>query len=265
MSYNTRFNGCLKFNKPVVSELKEYINKFSEIRHIKLKTDEIKLCFPNWKQDSFNGNLGEEGMFFINSSTWGTAAMEDYNVPPRNCPSLYCQWIINDYNELEWDGGEGFYEYVDWLKFLIKYFFNPNGYILNGTIYYSGDDTTDNGRVVVTDNNVVVFENNEDEYILIHTYNRYINDIRKFPDESSAFKAMVESVFSVLKNIGMYNTLNDECCKKYGIPLKEALFKESIMGQQVCLLDSAFIGSYIGVSLYGLIDDYDWVIEVIPN
>lgn len=34
----------------------------------------------------------------------------------RKYPGIWCQWIINSNNKLEWNGAEKFYYYVEWLR-----------------------------------------------------------------------------------------------------------------------------------------------------
>ncbi len=80
-------------------------------------------------------------------SSWGT----DPNYP--NSPESYCQWEITEDGEgLQWDGGEKFYDYVDWLEYLIKFFFAPRGYILTGQIEWNGEDKNDIGKITVLNN-----------------------------------------------------------------------------------------------------------------
>lgn len=73
-------------------------------------------------------------------------------------PGLWCQWEVVDNGVdgcfLQWDGGEKFYEYIAWLKYLIDRFFEPWGVKLNGEIDWSGEENTDMGQIIVT-NNVV--------------------------------------------------------------------------------------------------------------
>lgn len=88
----------------------------------------------------------------------------DYNQPPGmfdvggdpgRQPSLWCQWTPNeDSTAIEWDFGEKFYSYVEWLEYIIKYFLKPWGYTLNGEVRYRGDDFDDLGTIVVEDNEV---------------------------------------------------------------------------------------------------------------
>ncbi|HTG59201.1 MAG TPA: hypothetical protein VMG63_07310 [Terriglobia bacterium] len=49
--------------------------------------------------------------------------------------SYYCQWMPSDDGKLlVWDGGEKFYEYVEWLQYLIDNFFVSWGYVINGSV-----------------------------------------------------------------------------------------------------------------------------------
>ena len=54
------------------------------------------------------------------------------------------------------DGNEKFYEYEEWLRYLIKHFFEPSGYILNGEIEFQGEDYDDFGIIYVKDNVVTI-------------------------------------------------------------------------------------------------------------
>jgi hypothetical protein len=79
----------------------------------------------------------------------------NYNTPPSGQPSLWCQWVPNENGTaIEWDGGEKFYEYVDWIEYLISNFLAPWGYVLNGEVEWSGEDRDDRGMIII-DNNIV--------------------------------------------------------------------------------------------------------------
>lgn len=158
MGYTTEFYGSLKFNKPVTEELKNYINKFSSTRRMQRDVEGIKKLYPNWKELCFNGELGNEGEYFVGGEGFMGQGKEttiiNYNRPPITQPSLWCQWIINEYGELAWDENEKFYSYIEWLEYLINNFFKPLGYVLNGEIEFQGDDMNDFGTIVVTDNDI---------------------------------------------------------------------------------------------------------------
>jgi len=72
-------------------------------------------------------------------------------------PGYYCQWVPNETGTvIEWDGNEKFYDYEDWIVYLIKNFLAPWGYKLNGTVLWSGESRGDSGVITITDNRVHV-------------------------------------------------------------------------------------------------------------
>ena len=157
MGYTTDFNGSFKFNKPVEPWLIEYINKFCNSRRMKRDNNKIKELYPKWKDLCFNGELGFEGEYFVGGIGFmgqgGDDSVLNHNAPAFTQPGLWCQWIITDDGEcLEWDGGEKFYYYEEWLEYLIENFFAPLGYVLNGDVSFQGEDYDDFGVIVVTDN-----------------------------------------------------------------------------------------------------------------
>lgn len=80
-------------------------------------------------------------------------------------PGIWCQWILEENDgefTLEWDGGEKFYEYTEWLRYLIEHFFEPNGIKLDGLIYWDGEESDDTGRIIVKDS--VVKECSGEDY-----------------------------------------------------------------------------------------------------
>lgn len=156
MGYTTTFEGTLEFNKEVTEELKNFINNFSNVRHMKRDADKIKEKYPNWNKMCYNGNLGKQGQYFIGDTNYNDPSILDINCPANGVPGLWCQWIINDNGELEWDGGEKFYYYEEWLNYLIDNFFEPEGYVLNGTISFQGEDSDDYGDIVVVNNYVTI-------------------------------------------------------------------------------------------------------------
>lgn len=71
----------------------------------------------------------------------------------------YCQWQpTRDGKSLEWDGGEKFYNYVEWLQYLIVRFFKPWGIELSGEIEYQGEEVGDVGKLVIEDGKVKQIE-----------------------------------------------------------------------------------------------------------
>jgi len=148
MGYTTEFTGSFKFNKPLEARIREYLVKFNETRRM------ARTLSPAY---------GVEGEFFVDAhGDYGqdrSSDIIDYNRPPSTQPGLWCQWRPNeDGTELEWDGGEKFYHYVEWLEYLIAHFIEKNGYKLSGTVQWQGEDSDDRGEIVVTDNKVSTFK-----------------------------------------------------------------------------------------------------------
>lgn len=77
----------------------------------------------------------------------------------QKMPGIWCQWVPSEDGEyIQWDGGEKFYEYIEWLQWLVVNFFQPKGYVLNGKIDWEGEDSEDIGTIIVKDNMVSVQE-----------------------------------------------------------------------------------------------------------
>lgn len=93
-------------------------------------------------------------------NTINNFAAERHEPRLGGCPGCWCQWIIvTDYNGNEaliWDQNEKFYEYVPWLNYLITNFFEPAGYVLNGTVDYQGEELDDFGTIEVKDNEIIM-------------------------------------------------------------------------------------------------------------
>lgn len=121
---------------------------------------------------------GVEGEFFVGSpENMGQNHCEsiiDYNRPPSTQPGLWCNWTVGDedWNPISgsslgeeeiattivWDEGEKFYNYVEWLDYLIKSFLIPWGYVLDGEVQWRGEDWDDNGTIRVENNVITVVE-----------------------------------------------------------------------------------------------------------
>jgi len=144
MGYTTDFYGKFELNKKLDDKLHQFLTKFSASRRV-MRT------LPT--------EYGIDGEFFVDGYRgFGTIdankdSIVDYNTPPYTQPGLWCQWTPSDDGmSIEWDGGEKFYNYREWLLYIIQNFLHPNGYILNGVIAYKGESSGDYGDLVVQDN-----------------------------------------------------------------------------------------------------------------
>jgi hypothetical protein len=163
MGYTTDFNGEFNLDKPLTSAHKAYLEKFNETRRMKRKQAPTAKRPDPIRVDA-GLPIGKEGAYFVGEGgDYGQGegcgndiiGLVDYNTPPSGQPSLWCQWVPNeDGTSIVWDGGEKFYEYIDWIEYLVENFIKPWGYTLNGEVEWYGEDANDRGMIVV-DNNVV--------------------------------------------------------------------------------------------------------------
>ncbi len=148
MGYTTDFSGSFELNKQLGPKMKEFLTKFNETRRMKRNVSD---------------KYGVEGEFFVGGTgSFGQDSTEDivdYNEPPSTQPGLWCQWTpTQDGMGIEWDGGEKFYHYTEWLVYLITKILEPNGYVLNGVVQWQGEDVGDVGEIFVEDNKVFIQE-----------------------------------------------------------------------------------------------------------
>ncbi len=94
---------------------------------------------------------------------------DNYNVPPRGQPNLWCDWqVCWEGDCLAWDGTEKSYSMVPWLRYLITHFLKPGGraqgrrgfedftfdHVVSGTVVGCRRDTKELFAVRVVDNRV---------------------------------------------------------------------------------------------------------------
>lgn len=116
MGYTTNFSGYFKFDKPLSVEHLRALEDFAHDNH------NLQELLNGQEDDSSDGHD-------------------------------YCQWVPDEEGEtLVWDGGEKFYDYVEWLEYLIVHFLKPWGYTLNGEVEWKGEQAGDLGKIIVTDN-----------------------------------------------------------------------------------------------------------------
>jgi hypothetical protein len=148
MGYTTDFKGNFGLNKELSPKMAQYLTLFNETRRIQRSTDSV---------------FGIEGEFFVfgggNFGQDREPNVIDFNTPPSTQPGLWCKWTpTEDRMGIEWDGNEKFYHYTEWLVYLIHKILAPNGYVLNGIVEWSGEETGDVGEIFVEDNKVFIQE-----------------------------------------------------------------------------------------------------------
>lgn len=143
MGYTTKFKGKFKIDKPLDDETFELLKLIAETRRM--------------KRSGLPEKYGVDGEFYGESDNneGSQGKIVDYNTPPSTQPGLWCQWLIQeDRQTIEWDRGEKFYKYVEWLEYLIDRILKPRNYIVNGVVKYKGEYSDDSGSIEVKDNEV---------------------------------------------------------------------------------------------------------------
>ena len=154
MGYTTNLYGKLKFNRQLTVGEKNYLEKFANTRRMARNVDNM---------------YGVEGEFYVDGDGMMGQGHDDniidYNRPPKTQPGLWCQWVpTEDGYGLEWDGYEKFYNYVEWLEYLIKSVFpwiledGDEPLVLNGEIEWYGEHREDMGKIFVHNNVVTTKE-----------------------------------------------------------------------------------------------------------
>ena len=115
MGYTTRFDGILNFNRELTHR------EWLDLNEINKYPDECK----------------------------------KYTSTPDTIPNSYLQWTpTEDGTGYEWDGAEKFYDYVHWLRWVVKHYMIPHDLVLNGKLRWQGEEIDDSGYIVVVDNKV---------------------------------------------------------------------------------------------------------------
>lgn len=143
MGYSTDFWGQFNLNKQLDPATHELLKKLAETRRMARKGLDPAV-------------YGVEGEFYCGSGMSGQDHENniiDYNRPPSTQPGLWLQWKPTpDGLHIEWDGGEKFYNYEEWIEYLIDKILAPRGYVLNGNVSWQGEDSEDRGILVIKNN-----------------------------------------------------------------------------------------------------------------
>jgi hypothetical protein len=160
MGYTTDFDGHFTLDKPLTQAHADYLNKFSSTRRVQRQNAEL----PDPLREAVGLPMGVDGGYYVNAGGFHGQAEDEsivnYNMPPEGQPGLWCQWVVTkdnngNYTKIEWDGGEKFYNYIEWINYIIEHFLMPWGYTLNGVVKWRGEDFYDIGTIVIV-NNVVI-------------------------------------------------------------------------------------------------------------
>ena len=160
MGYTTEFDGEFSVSPPLRLEHATYLRTFSQTR--RMKRDSLKTSLRSDPvREGVSLPVGDEGAYFVGEDGFkGQDIGPDVinpNIPPVGQPGLWCQWTPSeDGSTIQWDGGEKFYDYIEWIRYLIEHFLEPWGYTLSGEVRWEGEDHEDMGLIHISHNLVKV-------------------------------------------------------------------------------------------------------------
>lgn len=161
MGYQTEFSGAFVLDRPLTVAHKLYLECFSGSRRMK-RNPAITAGLPDIVRESAGiTTVGVDGGYYVghaHDNRCGQSETPDVissGHPPEGQPGLWCEWVpSDDGKEIEWSGGEKFYDYIEWIIYLVEHFLKPWGYVLNGRVEWNGEERGDVGVIVITDNTV---------------------------------------------------------------------------------------------------------------
>ena len=161
MGYTTDFAGQFKCDPPLDPVHVAYLQRFRGTRRMQRNPDMLP---EDPLREAADLPPGTDGEYFVGDGANFGQNKDDsiinFNSPPRTQPGLWCQWVpTDDGKAIEWDGGEKFYSYVEWLEYIIEAFMVPWGYVLNGEVGWQGEEHDDCGVIYCEDNKVDAVEN----------------------------------------------------------------------------------------------------------
>lgn len=164
MGYTTDFSGEFTVTPPLTASHAAYLRKFAATRRMKRVNVEEGIgnreIAPPQAEEGLHKEVGLpwgiEGEFYVDHESWSSEGDEtviDHNTPPSTQPGLWCQWVPGeDGSTIVWDGGEKFYDYVEWLQYIVDNFLKRWGYQLDGEVDWQGEDGDDFGKIVAKGN-----------------------------------------------------------------------------------------------------------------
>jgi hypothetical protein len=160
MGYHTDFKGHFTFDHPLTDAQREYLTKFNQTRRMKRNSFKVE-TFPDPVRNAVGLPVGLDGGYFVGAAgSYGQdhdSSVTDYNREPAGQPGLWCQWAPNaSGTKLEWDGGEKFYNYIEWLEYIITHFLAPWGRTITGVVKWDGEEQGDDGKIIVKDNKIEI-------------------------------------------------------------------------------------------------------------
>jgi hypothetical protein len=158
MGYTTDFYGEFSITPPLEPLQIGYLKKFADTRRMQ-RVSAIAEIMEDPMRVAVGLPIGVVGEYFVGGLGFAGQDHDDsvsnYNSPPASQPHLWCQWIPSEDGAfLEWDGGEKFSHYIQWLEYLIEHFFKRWDRIIDGQVRWQGEEPDDRGVIYARNNEV---------------------------------------------------------------------------------------------------------------
>ncbi len=160
MGYQTDFEGEFTLDRPLDDETYAFLCKLAKTR--RMARDTSKLPAPDADHSSFGFETwGRDGAYYVHGGgVYGQerdASVLEPEAAPHGQPGPWCQWVPSDDRlHIGWDGGEKFYDYEEWLQWIVHHVLAPRGYHLSGEIEWQGEEPSDRGKLILDRNALTV-------------------------------------------------------------------------------------------------------------
>jgi hypothetical protein len=156
MGYTTTFKRRFTITPALSVAHAAYLQAFSGTRRMG-RDEAVAGTLPDPVREAVGLPVGTAGGYFVGAGgDFGQdrdASILNFNHPPSGQPGLWCQWVPTANRKgLEWDGGEKFYAYHEWLDYLLVHFLMPWGYRVDGVVTWQGEERSDRGALRVINN-----------------------------------------------------------------------------------------------------------------
>lgn len=164
MGYHTDFAGSFELDQPLTAAQVAYLQAFNRTRRMQRDTV-VAATFPDPVRKAVGLPIGVAGGYYVgNTKNCGQeedASIKNYNDPPPGQPGLWCQWVpTDDGHSIVWDEGEKFYDYVEWLQYIVDHFLKSWGRSITGEMRWEGEETGDLGTIYVKENKIEAVADN---------------------------------------------------------------------------------------------------------
>ncbi len=163
MGYTTDFDGQFDVTPAFTPEQVAYLREFAETRRMQ-RDATIASTLHDPLRSAVGLPIGKEAEYFVGGEGFAgqdnDRSILNYNRGPSTQPGLWCQWTVTDDGaHIEWNGVEKFYNYVEWLEYIVEHFAKPWGRVVSGGVSWQGEEDDDTGVVGVINNTVNAYDN----------------------------------------------------------------------------------------------------------